>query len=507
MTALLPMMGWSTWNRFHQHISESIILEMAEAIKSKGLLDAGYCYINIDDYWQASQRDENARLCFDIGRFPSKEGIVKKLNNMGFKSGLYSSCGAYTCEDMPGSYGFEELDAKTFASWGVEYLKYDYCHVVDLPTSPHFKGENFAVKTPPILYIGISKADLNEIVILSKKAQISEPAYLKDEAVYNLDCPRASISFEADIPESGEYQIAVGYIKEYNSHRQFLLLSIQGIPTAQIWFPPTSAWNSPSRVMTTVELKKGRNILYLTNPIRGQKEDSILRYTKMGEALKKAAPKDKPIYYSICEHGRAKPWTWAGDLAASWRVCSDINPSWQGVIRSYEAAADLWTYQKPGAYNDPDMLEVGLGNLSKIENQSHFALWCMMNSPLVLGLDVRYASDDMLLIISNPELIAINQDKLMLQASRLRLDDDIDLLIKPLTDNRCAVCLFNKSEKDATGLTLDISNLHKQDMRVLPGKFIKIKDILNKHEWINETDVLEVSNIESHGVVIFVLNT
>jgi len=474
-------MGWSTWNQFKQHISEGIVLEMAQAIKDAGLLSAGYKYINLDDCWQSSIRDENGRLMFDAGMFPSKDGIVGKLNSMGFKTGLYSSCGTLTCEDMPGSYGYEDIDAKTFASWGVEYLKYDYCHVTDLPTDPHFDKSGFANSTPPILYIGVSGLgrDGCEAVINAADAEIKPPAYLNGNAIVGLDCPSAHAAFTVNVPTPGRHQIALGYIKQYSPHKRFLLLSVNGDPCAQMWFPSTSGWNSPSRVMAEIELEAGINTITLTNPIRGQREDSILRYTKMGEALKKAAPTDRPISYAVCEHGRAKPWEWAGELASSWRVTGDIRADWAGVLRSYEAAADLWPYQKPGAYNDPDMLEVGIGNLTDEENHSHFTLWCMMSAPLVLGLDVRKATQKTLDLITDKRLISINQDKLMLQASRTVLGAGLDLLIKPLADDHCAVCLLNKSDNNITGITLSPNDIVKFDARIghKPNEKINIQTL------------------------------
>ena len=505
MEKLHPMMGWSTWNLFHQHISESLVLEMAKAMKEKGLLSAGYRYVNLDDCWQASQRDESARLCFDAGRFPSKEGIVQKLNSMGFRAGLYSSCGAYTCEDMPGSYGFEAIDAATFAKWGVEFLKYDYCHVVDLPTSPHYGGKHFAYKTPPILYLAVGESDMEESVYPAKKAKLSSPADLLEDAITGLDCPRARAEFDIYVENAGLCQVALGYVKEYNEHRKFLLLSVNGSPAAQVWFPPTSGWNSPGRATVNVELKKGSNALHMSNPIRGQRDDSILRYAKMAEALKKATGNTRPIYFSICEHGRTEPWTWAADYAASWRVSHDISPSWQSVVKCYEVCADLWPHQRPGAYNDPDMLEVGIGGLADEENKSHFALWCMMSAPLVLGFDVRLASEEHIALVTNRDLITINQDSLMLQASRTKLQDGLDLLIKPLAHGHAAVCLFNKSDSEITGTRIAAMDLGSFDSRVLFDKDVMIRKLVGEENRQESGSHIVAPNLPAHGVEIFLL--
>ena len=267
MKKLPPLMGWSTWNKYHQNISEKLVHDIAVAMKTTGLLDAGYRYINLDDCWQASIRDEKGQLSFDAGRFPSKEGFIGKLNKLGFKVGLYSSCGSHTCEDMPGSYGFEDLDAATFADWGVEYLKYDYCHVMDIPTDPHFQNTNFANQTPPVLYIAISGLgeDGYETAFPASIADISSPAYLKDEAIHGLDCPRAYARFTINAPKTGTYQLAVGYVKKPSVSKRFLLVSLNGMPDTQVWFPRTSGWCSPARVMAKIRLEAGENILTLTN--------------------------------------------------------------------------------------------------------------------------------------------------------------------------------------------------------------------------------------------------
>ncbi|MCI6245522.1 MAG: glycoside hydrolase family 27 protein, partial [Eubacterium sp.] len=127
--ALTPPMGWSSWNTFRQNISEDLILSTAEAMKKTGLLEAGYQYINLDDCWQSSLRDANGRLQGDLEKFPSGiPHLISQINQMGMKVGLYTSNGTATCEDLPASLGKEVLDAQTFAEWGCEFFKYDFCH-------------------------------------------------------------------------------------------------------------------------------------------------------------------------------------------------------------------------------------------------------------------------------------------------------------------------------------------------------------------------------------------
>jgi hypothetical protein len=256
-------------------------------------------------------------------------------------------------------------------------------------------------------------------------------------------------------------------------------------------------------------LKEGENTLLLSNPIGGQKDDTILRYTRMGEALKKAAPVERPIYFSICEHGRTEPWTWASQFGVSWRVCGDISANWGGIMRNYEAAAGLWEYQQPGVYNDPDMLEIGVGDLSEDENLSHFALWCMMSAPLILGMDIRKIQAKTMQVISSPELIAINQDALLLQASRTRLQEGLDLLLKPLSDGSCALCLFNKSESPIANIRLTLADAFKQDKRLglQPDDSLLVRNVLDSSsDCVQQDGALIVNSLRPHCVSLCIIS-
>lgn len=131
--ALTPPMGWSSWNTFRNRINEKLILDTAKAMKDNGLIDAGYKYINLDDCWQSSLRDENGELVGDYETFPNGiANLAKQVNAMGLKLGAYTSNGTLTCEDLPASLGREQYDAYTLAKWGVEYFKYDYCHHIPI---------------------------------------------------------------------------------------------------------------------------------------------------------------------------------------------------------------------------------------------------------------------------------------------------------------------------------------------------------------------------------------
>jgi alpha-galactosidase len=126
--ALTPPMGWNSWNKFGCDVSEKLIKEIADAIVSSGMKDAGYEYVVIDDCWQVD-RDENGNIVPDPERFPNgMKHVVDYVHSLGLKFGIYSDAGTKTCQGRPGSRGYEFQDARTYVSWGVDYVKYDWCH-------------------------------------------------------------------------------------------------------------------------------------------------------------------------------------------------------------------------------------------------------------------------------------------------------------------------------------------------------------------------------------------
>jgi alpha-galactosidase len=130
--ALTPPMGWNSWNPFGANVSEQVIKETADAFVSSGLKDAGYTYIVLDDIWQGGRDSVTGLLYPDAKRFPSGiKALADYIHSKGLKFGIYSDAGTQTCGDKPGSFGYEEKDAKLFAEWGVDYLKYDYCYCPD----------------------------------------------------------------------------------------------------------------------------------------------------------------------------------------------------------------------------------------------------------------------------------------------------------------------------------------------------------------------------------------
>ncbi|KAH8881393.1 glycoside hydrolase family 27 protein [Thozetella sp. PMI_491] len=123
-----PQMGWNTWNSFKNNINESLIRSSAQTLVDSGLSGAGYTYVNLDDGWQAFTRDASGRQQANTTKFPSGiASLADYVHGLGLKLGIYSDSGIYDCAFYPGSYGYEEVDAFQYASWGIDYLKYDNC--------------------------------------------------------------------------------------------------------------------------------------------------------------------------------------------------------------------------------------------------------------------------------------------------------------------------------------------------------------------------------------------
>ena len=445
-----PPMGWSSWNTFRNQIDDNLILETAKAMKEKGLLEAGYKYVNLDDCWHSSLRDENGDLQGDLVRFPRGIApLVTDLNNMGFKAGIYSSNGVYTCEDLPASLGNEQRDANVFAKWGIEYFKYDYCH------------HSVVSKYAPIVYQLSLYKDGKYKEIECTEAKLDGLAkfmpYSKSSSkkcIAGLDAGLGIAIFDnIQVEEDGEYTLTI-HIKKKGEYEKFLQADVNG----KKYFyevPPQHPFNYTARFQQVVTLKKGVNVIKLSNPIANRADGAFYQYYNMGQCLKKATEGKKPIVFSICEWGFNKPYEWGAKAGNLWRTTPDIRPIWPWIKIIYDKTVDKYNYSGIGSYNDPDMLEVGNGKLSLNQNRAHFTLWCMMNAPLVLGNDIRKMPDSVLDIISKKEIIALNQDPLGKACKRIKRGF-VDILAKPLCDGSTAICFFNRGAlKKKASLSFD----------------------------------------------------
>ena len=511
--ALTPPMGWSSWNTFRQRINENVILEIADAMKKTGLADAGYIYVNLDDCWQSSMRDENGRLQGDLSTFPHGiKWLVKQINDKGMKLGIYSSNGTLTCEDLPASLYNERIDAETFAQWGIEYFKYDYCHHIFIPT-----------EAPYIDSISIIGNVLEkEQIYRAKEAALSGDAKIVYEDVSQsyvkgLDSGLGKIEFNNIIvPADGEYVFTL-IMKKNTTKGQFCVITVNGTDKYDFLIAEQKAFSREGRRQIKIHLNEGVNTISITNPVGSPMDSAAMQYENMGKELVRATKKfaeennceEKKILYSICEWGWNKPWKWGGKAGNIWRTTPDIQPNWKSVLGIYEVNVRLDEYARPGAFNDPDMLEVGNGKLTFEENKAHFTLWSMMAAPLILGNDIRdfikadgtVDSDNKVLqILTNKDVISVNQDKLGIQCKRIKAGMK-DILVKPLENNEVAVCFFNKTNSTSE-ISCTMNDVHNVINVNLPKseKYI-CKELWDKTE-ITVTDKITAA-VAGHGVKVF----
>lgn len=512
--ALTPPMGWSSWNLFRHRIDENVFLTMAKAMKNSGLADAGYIYVNIDDCWQSSMRDEKGRMQGDLSTFPHGiKWLVDQVNDLGLKLGIYSSNGTLTCEDLPASLYNERIDAETFAEWGIEYFKYDYCHHVLIPTdAPYIDsitigGNSFETEREYLAKDAILKGEAK--VVNEKDGK----SYVK-----GLCSGLGTIEFNnIEVPKEGEYVFTL-VMRKNTSKGQFCVVTVNGTDKYDFFIAEQKAFSREGRRQIKINLKTGLNTISITNPVGSRMDSAAMQYEKMGKELKCATKKyaeenncpEKKILYSICEWGWNKPWKWGGKAGNIWRTTGDIQPNWASIVGIYETNVRLDKFARPGAFNDPDMLEVGNGKLTYDENKSHFTLWAMMAAPLILGNDVRdFIKEDgsvdkeskILQILTNKDIIAVDQDILGIQCKRIKTNLLQDILVKPLADNKVAVCFFNKGKSNAH-MSCNMADIHNIVNVTLPeSASYKCVELWDKTEDII-TDKLDAT-VAPHGVKIF----
>lgn len=493
--ALTPPMGWSSWNTFRNRIDEKLIYDTAVAMKEKGLVDAGYRFVNIDDNWVDNARDDEGRIQADKLTFPNGiPALVEKVNAMGISLGVYSSNGTATCEDLTASLYHEWTDAYTFAKWGVEYFKYDFCH--NIPLSEY---------APLVYAVTISKNGIGRTYDCKEAELFGLARYMKKKGfdgkyVSGLDRREGAMTFDnIEVEEDGVYNVTVHIVK-HGQYEKCLMLEANGSEREVLIFPSQKRFNMTAKFTVSMHLKKGKNTLKLFNPIGTRADSAMLQYVNMGRQLKKATEKvardagkpEKPITFSICEWGFNQPYKWGRYAGNLWRTTPDIRPIWPWIKILYNHTVKLYKYAGVGGWNDPDMLEVGNGKLTFEQNRSHFALWCMMCAPLILGNDLRNISDDVLKIVKNPDLIAINQDALGVPAKRV-IKGTVDVLVKPLADGSVAVCAFNKGGKKKYNLNLK---------KVLSDEYARCK----KTENFVATNLWDKSETTTNGVLSVSVN-
>jgi alpha-galactosidase len=376
--SLTPPMGWNSWNCWGLSVDDQKVRDAADAI-SKNLINHGWTYVNIDDGWEAKERDANGILMGN-SKFPDFKALSDYIHSKGLKFGIYSSPGPETCGGHLGSYQHEEQDARTWAEWGVDYLKYDYCYYSEIAPKPTEK----LIEKP---YIVMKKA---------------------------LD-------------------------------------------------------------------KVNRDITYCVG------------------------------------FGAPDVWNWGRKAGGNqWRTTRDITDAWN-VVMAIGCFQDVCaSVTKPGCYNDPDMLVVGrLGkgwgadahesHLTPDEQYSHISLWSLLSAPLLIGCDLDNIDDFTMNLLTNDEVIAVDQDPLVKPAKKMLVNNG-QIWYKPLDDGSVAVGLFNIDPYEILWDQAKGDEIQERKYKIvldlnqigLRGKY-KVRDLWRQKD-IGIVNKKYIANVPYHGV-------
>ncbi len=315
LISLTPPMGWNSWNCWGLSVSDRKVRESAGAMKSSGLIDHGWTYVNIDDGWEDTHDRDGNILTNE--KFPDMKALCSFVHGLGLKIGIYSSPGPKTCGGYEGSYQFEEKDARNYAAWGIDYLKYDWCSYGQIAPKP----------TPE---------------------QLKAP------------------------------------------------------------------------------------------------------YKEMKHAIRKV---NRDIHYSLCQYGMGRVWEWGAEVDGnSWRTTGDIEDTWESMSKIGFRQNKCSPYATPGRWNDPDMLVVGwvgwgpalhYTRLTPNEQYTHITLWSLLASPLLIGCDLSQLDAFTLNLLTNDEVLAVNQDPCGKQADLVRQGPGYQVWAKELENGSIAIGLFN----------------------------------------------------------------
>ncbi len=329
LISLTPPLGWNSWNCWGLSVSDEKVRSSALAMKESGLIDHGWSYINIDDGWEDTHVDGKI---VTNEKFPDMKALCDYVHSLGLKIGIYSSPGQTTCGGYEGSYGFEQADADSYASWGMDYLKYDWCSYFQIAPKPD--------------------------------------------------------------QEKLEY---------------------------------------PYLVMEKALLSTGRD-----------------------------------IHYSLCQYGMGKVWEWGANVGGnSWRTTGDITDTWESMAGIGFSQGICSPFATPSHWNDPDMLVLGwvgwgphlhYTRLSPNEQYTHMTLWSLLASPLLLGNDLSQLDPFTMNLLTNDEVLAVNQDPLGRQATPQVQNDVYQIWSKEMEDGSAVIGLFNLTEK-SQNLRVDLKAL------------------------------------------------
>jgi alpha-galactosidase len=396
---LTPPMGWNSWNCFAGNIDEAKIRGAADAMVATGLINHGWTFINMDDRWEG-QRDASGNI-HSSDKIPDVKELADYIHGLGLKMGLYSSPGPRTCAGAVASYQHEDQDAATYASWGIDYLKYDWCSYGSVADG--LREEAYAKILP-----ATDSAELHSLAaersVLGMRRFRPDPSVTGTDEISKYRAERAGMTKDQIMARMKEINDRIGALH--------------------------------------AEAKK-------LDPAAGDIDVGLDKapYAKMRASLDKV---NRDIVYSFCQYGMGNVWEWGAATGGNlWRTTGDISANWRSVESHGFNQNGLEKWAGPGHWNDPDMLEVGNGNLTPDENYTHMTLWCMLSAPLLIGCDMPKMDPFIVSLFSNDEVLAVSQDAAGKQGWRATQDGQKEVWIKPLADGSLAVAFFNRGDAPA----------------------------------------------------------
>ena len=211
----------------------------------------------------------------------------------------------------------------------------------------------------------------------------------------------------------------------------------------------------------------------------------------MGEALQATG---RPIVFSLCQYGENDPWKWGAKAGGNlWRTTGDIRDQWDSMDRIGFSQIDIADYNRPGHWNDPDMLEVGNGGMTTDEYRTHMSLWSLLSAPLIAGNDLSNMSDETKSILMNGDVIAIDQDTAVHPVQRLAKQGTVEVLTRRMADGSTVVGFFNRGSAPAS------ASVAWKDISAHPGS--KVRDLW-KHEAVTTSGPSYQASVPVHGVVL-----
>jgi len=528
----LPAMGWNSWNAFGSGNTAALTRAMADKMIELGLDKLGYEYLVLDDGCYKQERVDG-RLSNEEVKFPEGfRALADYIHAKGLKFGMYNDIGTNLCAGAAvGTCGHEDVDAQSYIDWGVDFLKVDNCYYLwDNATFSAGSNAKF-VYTPNIKSIRVVGENFERQYNAVKDGKLTGlGCYVKEGYVTNIGTfdgtnvgttpvgiRSGELEFYVEVPEAGEYRVFVTYASgEEPGTGRWLQLAVE----EELFYDDFLAATEDKETFAesqgiTVTLAAGVNRLRVMNHRR--QENTLHSYAALLSGLNKAKP-DHDVVLSLCEWGKTQPQNWGYKVADSWRILNDItfcvgadgNPgrgTWfdmgtASVTSQYDKAVVMDEFAGlDKGWNDPDMMMIGMDGLNETMCKTHMAMWCMMNSPLMLGLDLRRVEkgDWLYNIIANKELIALNQDALGIQAKRvfttietetpdteyITNHNRCDILAKPLANGDVALCFINVSDK---AWEPEVSVSAEQIVKLLGHKMVNAEQFV-------EASAYEVTNL------------